>query len=85
MLNRIFGTELVPRKSKIPGHIRTTRKERLGTKKKEINRDFYTKKRKWLLNEKEKNENSRVRFSDDYRLPDQKSDDRPKIPYYLYA
>jgi hypothetical protein len=54
MLNKTFDTKLVPRKDRIPGHIRTIRKEKLGTKKEKINRDFYTKRKKWLLNEKKK-------------------------------
>jgi hypothetical protein len=54
MLNRTFGAELVPRRDRISGHIRTIRKGGLGAKREEMNHDFYTKKKKWLLNEEEK-------------------------------
>ena len=52
MFNKTFGAELAPHKGRIPGHIRTTRKGGLGAKREEMNHDFYTKRKKWFLNEK---------------------------------
>jgi hypothetical protein len=54
MFNKTFGAELASRRGKIPGYIRTTKKRGLGAKKEEMNYDFYTKRKKWLLNEKKK-------------------------------